>query len=56
VQEILDAAEPAGAAPDGLDQAGGQPIDPRLGLGRAGRVRQQTGRDLLVGRRIGGTE
>ena len=32
VQEVLDAAEPAGAGADRLDQAGGAGIDARLGL------------------------
>jgi hypothetical protein len=56
MQEILDAAEPAGAAPNGLDQAAGKPIYARFGLGEARGLREQTDRDLLVGRRIGCAE
>ena len=36
MQEILDAAEPAGARPDPLDEPRGAGIDARFGRGRAG--------------------
>ena len=53
VQEILDAAEPAGMGADRLDQPPGAGIDARLG-GRAARRRgQQRRRQRLVRRRIG---
>ena len=53
MEEILDAAEPAGPRPDALDQARGIGIDPRLGRGRTRAPCEQLGRDRLVGRRIG---
>ena len=53
VQEILDAAEPAGMGADALDQARGARIDARLGRSRARDRGQQPRRDRLVGRRIG---
>ena len=47
---------PAGAGADALDQSGRVRIDATFGRRRARRLRQQAGRDLLVGRRIGGIE
>ncbi len=52
VEEIFDAAEAAGAAANGLDQAGGESINPLFGRVRARRLREQSRRDLLVGRCI----
>jgi hypothetical protein len=42
MQEILNAAEPPGAAPDCLDQAASKPINPGFGRGRAGRLGEQS--------------
>ena len=53
MQEILDAAEPAGPAADAFDQPGGTGVDPRFGRGRPRRLSQECGRDRLVRRRIG---
>ena len=53
VQEILDAAEPAGVGADALDQPPGAGIDAGLGGLAARRRGQQRRRQRLVRRRIG---
>ena len=56
MEEILDAAEPAGARADALDQAGRVGVDPPLGRGRAGRRIEERSGDRLVRWRVGGAE
>jgi len=53
VQEILDAAEAAGAGADRLHQLRGTRIDPRFNGGAEGGLWQEFGRALLVARRVG---
>ncbi len=56
VQEVLDAADAARPGADRLDEGAGAGIDALLRL-RTGRGRREEPRgELLVGRRIGGTE
>ncbi len=56
MEEILDAAEPAGPGPDPLDEAPGIDVDSPFGVPRTSGLTQQSRRDLLVGRRIGSPE
>ena len=55
VQEILDAADAAGASADRLDQADGERVDPRLG-GRIARLLQPRRRKRFVRGRKRGPE
>ena len=56
MEEVLDPAEPAGFGPDARDEAGRMRVNSPLGVGRAGRLSEQRGRQRLVGRRVGRRE
>ena len=56
VQEILDAAEPAGAGTDRLDQPRGAGVDARLGPRTGRRRANKIGGNRLIRRRIGRAE
>src|SRR5262245_63302486 len=56
MQEILDAAEPPGPPADPLDEPPRISVDSPLGVARAGGLTEQSGRNHLVGRRIGSAE
>src|SRR5262245_6304199 len=56
MQEILDAAEPPGPPPDSFDEPPRICIDLPFCVTRAGGLAEQSGRDHLVGRRIGSAE
>src|SRR6516225_7579123 len=56
VQEILDAAESPGPGPDPLDETPCIRVDSPFGVADAGGLTEQSGRDRLVGRRIGSAE
>jgi hypothetical protein len=51
VQEILDAAEPAGARANSLHQTAGTRIDAALGGGVTARFGEESRRDRLIRRR-----
>ncbi len=53
MKEILDAAEAAGLGADALDEPPRLAVDPVLGLAVARRLSDETGREFLVGRRVG---
>jgi hypothetical protein len=56
MEEILDAAEPAGVAADALDEAGGICVNSSFGIGPGAGLIQQPGRDRFIRRRVGSSK
>ena len=55
-QHVFDAAKPVIARADGIDQAGGGMVDPRVLFGAQASGFQQCRRDRTIVRRVGRTE